>query len=320
MIIFLCICGEIISVGLSFFITIKGFCDIVLEIPKNGYKIDKKILEEYKRKHDENKSKDISIFRRILGTIILLTPGVNVIRSAVMINKVKKGILDVPEIQDAIVPMTDEEKEEYNSLKGYFEKLAFSSFVIDNDDEKKQEFVTIVDGKAVICDHDLTSIYYGKLLPLDYTLEEVKHLNAATGYSYRIGKMDNENVAIIGIPDSDSSITHLRFKTENLDMIRTYEEMSEEEAQGQTFTVYPFTVYDDTREDVEKVIQEIKQSRIDSATKANLDGLNIHMEAPGVEIGYGKSDLSSEDMMSYMEESIFEGEAKEQGPTLRKKF
>lgn len=50
-----------------------------------------------------------------------------------------------------------------------------------------------------------------------------------------------------------------------------YENMTEEEAKNKTFTVYPFTIYEETQSEVEKVVQEIKKSRIDQAVKANLE-------------------------------------------------
>ena len=49
--------------------------------------------------------------------------------------------------------------------------------------------------------------------------------------------------------------------------------MTEEEAQDKTFVVYPFTTHNE--EDVEKVIEEIKQSRIDNAVRANLEALQV---------------------------------------------
>ena len=49
-----------------------------------------------------------------------------------------------------------------------------------NDDE---EFFGFIGNQAIVVDHGLTSIYNEKLLPFDYTLDEVKTLNEATTYS-----------------------------------------------------------------------------------------------------------------------------------------
>ena len=114
-------------------------------------------------------------------------------------------------------------------------------------------------------------------MPLDYTLDEVKRLNEATTYSYRIGKIDGKNVAVIGIPNPDSPVSKIQFKAEDYKITHTYEKMTEEEAQDKTFIVYPFTTHEDTQADVNKIIKEIKQSRINNTTKANLEALKVQL-------------------------------------------
>lgn len=286
--IFLIIVGELITIGLTSYISVKGVFDVILEIFNNGYKVDKKVIEECQRKQTEAMKKGGNIFTRLLGMVILLTPGVNMLKSAITVHKWKKEVMDNEEVKKSIVPMTEEEKEQYSQMEGKFQKLAYGSFISGNDD-KEQEFVGVSGHKTLVVDHGLTTIYDNELMPLDYTLDEVKLLNNATGYSYRIGKMDGKNVAIIGIPNSESIVLRLRFKDENYDMTHDYELMSEEEAQDLTFTVYPFTM----NEEVEKIVEEIKQSRIDMATKANLEEFQIPCE--------DTNDL-------------------EQGPRLRRKF
>lgn len=95
----------------------------------------------------------------------------------------------------------------------------------------------------------------------------------STTFSYRIGKIDGKNIAVIGIPNPDSPVSRIQFKSEGYKITHSYEKMTEEEAKDKTFTVYPFATHEDTKENLEKVIEEIKQSRIDSATKANLKAL-----------------------------------------------
>lgn len=128
-------------------------------------------------------------------------------------------------------------------------------------------------------------------------------LNEATTFSYRIGKIDDKNVAVIGIPNPDSPVSRIQFKSEDYKITHTYEKMTEEEAKDKTFTVYPFTTYEDTKENLEKVIEEIKQSRIDSATKANLEALQSQ---PRFEQNYIPTET---------EEVLTEGQ---QGPVLKK--
>lgn len=61
--------------------------------------------------------------------------------------------------------MPEPEQEKCAKLKSKFLKLKWATFT----------------------DYKLTSLCYEKLMPLNYTLDEVKRLNEATTYSYRIG-------------------------------------------------------------------------------------------------------------------------------------
>lgn len=246
MVIFLGIVGELITVIGSVAITIHFIIESVLEIPNNGYKLDKDLLDEKKAKEKTQKPNSMKM---VLTTMLLLAPGINLIYTSIKGVKLKKGIMKDPEIKKYLIPMPEIEKEKYAQLKSKFWKLKWATFV----------------------DYKLTSLCYEKLMPLDYTLDEVKRLNEATTYSYRIGKMDGRNIAIIGIPNPNGTIKRIRSKEDNYNTIHMYENITEEEAKNKTFTVYPFTMYEETQSEVEKVVQEIKKSRIDRAVKANLE-------------------------------------------------
>ena len=269
MIIFLGIVGEIATVIGSLAIIVNAGFDSVLEISKKGYKIDKNVLDEVQKKQAEEKKQKANLFNRVLGPILLLVPGVNLINACIEGAKLKKSVMNDPQIEEYIVPMTEKEKEQYAKMKGKLQKLTFTVFTASKENE--EEFFGFIGKRPIVVDHGLTSLYYEELLTLDYTLDEVKRLNEATTYSYRIGKIDGKNVAVIGIPNPRSPMSRIRFKAEDYKITHTYEKMTEEEAQDKTFTVYPFTIHDDTQADVEKIVQEIKQSRIDNATKANLE-------------------------------------------------
>lgn len=119
-----------------------------------------------------------------LTTMLLLAPGINLIYTSIKGVKLKKGIMKDPEIKKYLIPMPEIEKEKYAELKSKFWKLKWTTFA----------------------DYKLTSLCYEKPMPLDYTLDEVKRLNEATTYSYRISKMDGRNIAIIGIPNPNGTI------------------------------------------------------------------------------------------------------------------
>lgn len=272
MYIFLGIIGELATVIGSGYIIINGALDSVLEISKSGYKIDKNTLDEVSKKQKRGKQSKNNGIKRLLGGIILLIPGVNLINSIIKVNKLKESVMNDPMIKESIIPMTDKEKEQYAKMESKMQKLFFTAFTTKKENED-EEFFGFIGNRPIVVDHGLTSIYCEELMPLDYTLDEVKKLNEATTYSYRIGKIGDKNVAIIGIPNPGSPVSRIQFKKENYNITHTYEKMTEEDAQDKTFTVYPFTAY--YEEDVQKVIDEIKQSRIDSGARANLEALQV---------------------------------------------
>lgn len=274
MYIFLGIVGELATVVGSVAISLNGAVNSVLEISKNGYKIDKSVLDEYQKRQAEEKKEKTNGIKRALGVALLFVPGVNLLRANITNVKMKKSVMNDPQIKEALIPMTDKEKEQYAKMEGKMQKLMFTAFTTAKENEE-EEFFGFIGKRPIVVDHGLTSLYYEELMPLAYTLDEVKKLNEATTYSYRIGKIDGKNVAIIGIPNPNSPVSRIQFKAENYKITHTYEKMTEEEAQDKTFTVYPFTTHDDTQADVEKVIQEIKQSRIDNASKTNLEALEL---------------------------------------------
>ena len=272
MIIFLGIVGELATIIGSVAITLNASFDSILEISKSGYKIEKSVLDEFQKKQTEEKKKKSHLANKILGTVLLFVPGINLINASVKGAKVKKAVMNDSQIKEATVPMTENEKEQYAKMEGKFEKLMFTAFTISKENE--EEFLGFVDKRPFVVDHGLTSLYYEPLMPLNYTFDEVKRLNEATTYSYRIGKIDDKNIAIIGIPNPDSPVSRIQLKSEDYKITHTYEKMTEEEAQAKTFTVYPFM--SETDEMVQKVVDEIKQSRIDMTTKADLEALQTH--------------------------------------------
>ena len=272
MIIFLGIVGELATIIGSVVITVNAGFNSILEISKKGYKIDKSVLDEFEKKQAEEEKQKSNLASKILRTVLLFVPGINLLNASVKGAKLKKTVMNDPQIQEAIVPMTEKEKEQYVKMGSKLQKLAFATFNMSKEDE--EEFLGFIGKRPIVVDHGLTSLYYEPLMSLDYTLDEVKRLNEATTYSYRIGKIGDKNVAIIGIPNPDSPVSRIQLKSEDYKITHTYEKMTEEEAQDKTFIVYPFM--SGTDEKVQKVVDEIKQSRIDMATKANLEFLQTH--------------------------------------------
>lgn len=251
--------GEVATIAGSIAISLNACIDLVLEISKNGYKIDRDKLEEIQAKEEKKKSR---IWGKVLGTTLLLLPGVNLAYASIQAIKMKKELINNPEVKEMLVPMTDKEKEQYEKMEGKIRKLEFTAFTAVMNEE--EEFVGFIGKKAIIVDHGLTTLDYEELLPLDYTLDEVKRLNEITKHTYRIGKIDGKNVAIIGIPNPDYPISRIEFKSEDYNIAHDFKKMTDDEAKDKTFTVYPFMKNEYIEENLQIAIEEIKQSHIES--------------------------------------------------------
>ena len=149
------------------------------------------------------------------------------------------------------------------SLKSIDSKLTKLLFIANLSDDK--DIVAIGNNRVFVLDSNNIKLKYEKLLPLDYTLNEVKHLNNLTGYTYRVGTMDNENVAIIGIPSNTTKVDIIKFPNEkNFDKPHKFEEMDLEVAKNKTFTVYPYTYSERFKSDLESTVEEFKQKRLNN--------------------------------------------------------
>lgn len=262
MMILLGIIVELATVAGTLAIIVRSEIDAVIKIPENGYKIDKDTFEKWRKQRAET-VKEITPFKKWKFLFFLVFPGVNLINATIRGIQLKRSVMNDPQIKEALIPMTQEEKDFYSRLEGRVQKVMCATFSATKEEE--EEFLGFVGKHPIIVDHGLMSIYNEKLLPLAYTLDEVKRLNEATTYSYRIGKVDGRNVAIIGIPNSNKAICRLESAKEDKGVKHTYEPMSEEEAQNNTFIVYSFS--SDNEEEVQKVIEEIRASRIQDAKK-----------------------------------------------------
>lgn len=269
MMIFLGFVGELATIIGSCAIIAKGSVDLVIKLCEHGFKVNQEAFNKYQKQKEMKQSAQKKKINAILGTIILLLPGVNLVRAAIMSHKMLKDTLKNAEAQKFLIPMTEKEKEQFTKLETTMEKLAFASVAtVGNEDE---EYFGLIGKKPIVVDHGLTSIYHEQLLPLAYTLDEVKELNSVTGFSYRLGKVDGINTAIVGIPNPNSLVKRLNFKAEDYKQTYTFEEMTEEEAQDKTFVVYPLTKEEEVLACVEKIRENRHDKRFESVTPENLE-------------------------------------------------
>lgn len=258
--IFIVLLGELATVIASSVIIAKGSVDLILKLCELGYKVDKEAFEKFQKQAEMKQSETKKKITKITGTIILLTPGVNLLRAGIVSHNMLKKTLNNEDAQKFLIPMTEKEQEQFSKLETKMEKIAFAA--VTNIGNKDEEYVGVIGKRPVIVDYGLTSIYYDQLLPLAYTLDEVKELNSATSYSYRLGRVDGINTAIVGIPSQESPVNRLKFKSDNYKKTYTFENMTEEEAKNKTFVVYPLT----KEEEVLACVEKIRKNRHNAKT------------------------------------------------------
>lgn len=265
MYIFLAIIVELVTIIRSVVITNKAEFDFVLKVAENGYRIDEAWFRESRKRKIENKN--TKLFTKLtkivekLDIIVLCIPGINLLNSHIKSIILKKSVMNMnstimKEIKESLILMTDKDKREYAELKGNIEKVMFTVL------SEKEHFNGLHCGVALLDE---------ELMPLAYTLDEVKKLNEITTYSYRIGTIDGKNVAIIGILNLYCPIDGVEFTSERFKIKHTFTEMTEEEAKDKTFTVYFLARDRDKNEELQKAVTEIKNSRIKDIKESNLE-------------------------------------------------
>lgn len=272
MMLFLGIIGEVGTIIGSYLLQVRGNDDLLLEILDNGYKLKLNEIDAnwYQNNNIQEESSEDK-FNRILSMLLLLIPGFNIVISIASNKYLKNSVMNSFYARDIITPMTIAEQEQYSKLKNRKEKLSFADLIsYENMDGK--EFLGMYGDAPVIVDNELVHLEFEKL-PLAYTLDEVKELNAINDTKYKIGLLDGRPTAIIGITDYDLSISRVRLKRENYDMIHDYESISEEEAKDKVFAVYPFEK--DFEEDIslQERYEEIKKARYNESTRIKLKNI-----------------------------------------------
>lgn len=119
MTIFLTILLAIFSYLATIGITLKGAFDILMIFPKKGYILNPDRLEDHKKKvHSVNVSSR--------SAFLIYVPVVNMIYTSYIMNKITNAVFEeMKKYPHVLVPMTEEEKQEFKKSKGYFKKLDY---------------------------------------------------------------------------------------------------------------------------------------------------------------------------------------------------
>ncbi len=255
-IVLLVLLSEIVSIiGVNNIIT-NGAIKALNEISDKGLRIDKSKLKKESTIEDDIINLNFSVKNlSSLTKLSLLIPGINLITASVINKKFKKGLEESEDFQKCLVPMSEYEKAGYKDCVTKEEKMRF--FLMTAQLEEDQELLGFEGGQAFVHDSNLTVIREEPLIHMAYTFDDVKRLNAATGNTYRIGKVNGINTAIIGILGDDYQIKKIALGENQ----KHYEfvPMTEEEAKNQKFVVYPVTKEDE--EATREVIRDILRDR-----------------------------------------------------------
>ena len=272
---FLAIVAELATIGGSFYLTIKGTIDGCYDLMKAGYKVNMDKMKELKAsgKLDVKQSP----LKKLLGWIIFLLPGINMLRIKMSMRKLSKLWLKNEDLKNTLEPMTEEEMKHMQSLSTKFERIEYVASLCE--DKEKKEATPV---EAVDANEGLVSLSTDPLEPIGYTLDDVKALNKATTYSYKVGVLRGKNTAIIGIPNPDKEIKNVRLNLESFVDKHEFTELSDEDFEGKTFeVVYPFSKYN--LDDVKEVVAKIKKRQYKETAKSDLEEIERYRAEAQIE-------------------------------------
>lgn len=238
---------ELVTVLISILLKFYGVINSVLNIYDKGYKLSSDI----DRILDECDAKNV---RGLIEDVLLFVPGVNLVSACVANLIYKNNVFDNAKKENILIEMNDLEKRQYENLNNKFQKFVFVTLMSNSNGNT---IIQIINNIPTVVELGLLSLDYDRLLPLSYTLEEVKKLNSITKLNYKLGIVDGINIAIIGLPNLDMVINRVQFKSEDYDNKYVFKEMTDDE--NKRFVIYPYC--DDFDVDLEKGIEEIRNMR-----------------------------------------------------------
>lgn len=254
--VWLYILAENITACISFSLRKNVVNKYIEKIGNKGYKVDfDKFVEvtENKKIGDQN-----------LKTIISFAiPGINIINCMIKNHKEIKKINKELEENNAFIPMNEFEKEQYNKLPDKNSKVQFvmvceklSQEIID---AFQKTMLYIADPNDLL-EKNIAQLYYDKLPIISYSLDEVKQLSKSINSHYKLGKMNDINTAIIGLPEECTiNYTIVRNDKDLLEM--EYQELNEDELENKKFVVYPFNIDFEESQELKECYQKIIDKR-----------------------------------------------------------
>ena len=240
--------------------------DKTIELADKGFKVDYRSIFK-----DKLKERDCEF----LGSPLVLTvPLVNLFYSCLLMSIIKDDYRSY--VNDYLIPLNKEEKEEYKNKKSTKEKLSFLKTV--KREEEKHEIIEVEkhpQKEEIVFELKRDYIEYEPLKGT-YTLEEVKRLNQTTGYLYQVGKIDDKPVAIIGNYNltgrEDHKVRIMETLTEDGEILENdFFPENELYRNPDNYIIYTMT----KNEEFENCLRQIRKEKIDKLkdSKEHLIGL-----------------------------------------------
>ena len=215
---------------------------------KDGYKLDaNKINPDC---FDDVDKKIPMIVKRVVPFI----PGINVFFQKKLVKDYTKLFHDNVILKESLVPITDKEKEIYNSIEKTEARYEYVRVAANL--KEGMEIIGYNDGFTEIQDNCLYPIEGERLTPCAYTYDEVIKLSKIVPGKYKLCKIDDINTAIIGIPNEfNSEMKRVHFPGEKLNV--SHDVMDLDEPENKKYVIYPYKEY----EGLDAGVQEIKEAR-----------------------------------------------------------
>ena len=268
----------------------------IIDLGYKGLKLNKKELKkdgidldtDYYALHGPIKNHEL------LGQILLYTPIVNLIVSLKLKNKINKKLKEVLKNEKYIAPLTKEEKHELlneSKNRNKFKLLKYASNM--EYEEYMEKFFPNIDEEIAKHEREMHTIRSDRIINNEFTPEEVKRINAINNeefkdiigvlnFGYKLGRVNNENIAVIGLPpDTEKELKDVYM--DDTDNKYTFEWYGESYANfnNMKFKIFPYLLLnnDGVKAEVDQIVREHA-----SKDKAARIGITREVEKPTKEL------------------------------------
>jgi hypothetical protein len=220
---------------------------------------------------------------KLLGQLLVYLPGINILVALGVKHKMNKKFKEVLGNEKYLAPLVEEEKHELlnaSKNKDKYKILKYASKM--RYEEALQKYYPDIEEKRKDYERRSHTLHRDRIINHEFTPEEIKRINAVNNegfkdllglanWEYRLGRVNNENIAVIGVPlgaENDLKEVYID-ESEDKYPFEWYGD-SYAKAYNMKFKVYPyiFTNSDCVRAEVDQIIRE--QASKDEASRIEI--------------------------------------------------